>query len=117
VKRPAVSTEAAAGPEMPWRVVANVVLIRVRLTPKSSRDSVDGVETLSDGTKVLKARVRAVPEDGKANAALELLIAEWLEVAKRAATVVGGQTARLKTVAIAGNPAALLAALASKTAT
>lgn len=100
----------------PWGVVANVVLVRVRLTPKSSRDAVDGIETLSDGTTVLKARVRAVPEDGKANAALELLIADWLGIAKRAATVVGGQTARLKTVSIAGNPAALLTALTSKTA-
>ena len=38
----------------------------VRLTPKSSRDGLDGIDTLADGRLFLKARVRAVPEKGKA---------------------------------------------------
>jgi len=45
-------------------------VVSVRLTPKGGRDSIDGVDTLADGTAVLKARVRAAPSEGEANAAL-----------------------------------------------
>ena len=42
-------------------------MLTVRLTPKSSRDEIVGVEAFG-GEAVLKARVRALPEDGRANA-------------------------------------------------
>ena len=85
----------------------------MRLTPKGGRDAIDGVETMSDGKAVLKARVRAVPEDGKANAALVELIAKALRVPRSAVTVVAGQTSRVKTLEIAGDGAELAAALAA----
>lgn len=84
----------------------------VRLTPKSSRDAVEGVETASDGRAHLKARVRAVPEKGKANAALVKLIASTLGVPARDVEIVSGDTARLKTVRISGDTADLEARLA-----
>ena len=49
------------------------VMLTVRLTPKSGKDEIAGVETFGEDT-VLKARVRALPEAGRANAALERLI-------------------------------------------
>jgi uncharacterized protein YggU (UPF0235/DUF167 family) len=55
------------------------VTLPIRLTPKSSRDEVVGIED-HGGECVLKARVRAVPEAGRANDALETLIAQWLGV-------------------------------------
>ena len=42
--------------ERPWSATATGVVVAVRLTPKSGRDSIDGIETLSDGRNVLKAR-------------------------------------------------------------
>ena len=54
-------------------------MLSARLTPKASRDEVIGVESF-DGAPVPKARVRALPEGGCANAALEKLIARWLGV-------------------------------------
>lgn len=98
--------------DAPWRETPNGVAVHVRLTPKGGRDAIEGVETMSDGKIVLKARVRAVPEDGKANAALIELIAKALRVPRSAVTLVAGQTSRLKTVAIVGDAAALSAALA-----
>ena len=80
------------------------VEIAVRLTPKSSRDALEGVETQADGRACLKARVRAVPEKGKANTALERLLAAALNVPRGSVAVVGGATARLKTVRIDGEP-------------
>jgi uncharacterized protein YggU (UPF0235/DUF167 family) len=55
------------------------VTLPIRLTPKSSRDEVVGIED-HGGECVLKARVRAVPEAGRANDAIETLIAQWLGV-------------------------------------
>lgn len=89
------------------------ISIRVRLTPKSSRDAVDGIAALSDGAQHLAARVRAVPDKGQANAALEKLLAEWLDVPRASVQVTGGSTSRLKTLNIAGDGAALAERLAA----
>lgn len=83
----------------------------VRLTPKSSRDSIDGAGATADGATHLDARVRAVPEKGAANAALERLLADWLGLPKRSVSVVGGATSRLKTIRIPGEPAAIAKAI------
>lgn len=89
------------------------ISLRVRLTPKSSRDAVDGIAAQSDGSQHLAARVRAVPDKGQANAALEKLLAEWLGVPRASVTVTGGATSRLKTVSIAGDGAVLAGKLAA----
>jgi uncharacterized protein (TIGR00251 family) len=72
----------------------------VRLTPKSVKDAIEGVEETDDGRFHLKARVRAVPENGKANAAL----AKLLGIAARDVTIAAGATSRLKQVRISGDP-------------
>lgn len=75
----------------------------MRLTPKSSRDTIEGVETTADGRSHLAARVRAVPEKGAANAALEKLVAAALDMPKKSVSVVAGGTARLKTLRVTGD--------------
>jgi len=95
------------------RTEAGGISLRVRLTPKSSRDEIAGVEPTAEG-EALKARVRAVPEDGKANAALEALVATWLGVPKGTVSVVGGARSRVKRVSVAGDSDALLARVAER---
>jgi len=56
---------------------------------------------------VLRVRVRAVPDKGKANAAVIMLVAKALDVPRSAVTLVSGDTARLKTIKIEGDAAAL----------
>ncbi|MBZ9745585.1 DUF167 family protein [Mesorhizobium sp. CO1-1-7] len=87
----------------PFRMRENGVDLFVRLTPKSSVDRLDVVETLADGRSHVKARVRAVPENGAANQALERLVAKALGVPASAVSVVAGGTARLKTLRILGD--------------
>ena len=58
--------------ELKLRHTKDGVILPVRLTPKSARDEISGVEDFG-GETVLKARVRALPEQGRANVALELL--------------------------------------------
>jgi len=74
------------------------VLVRIRLTPKADRDALDGIRKLSDGTEVVAARVRAVPDKGKANAALEGLLAKVFGLPKSGVALKAGHTARIKTV-------------------
>ena len=72
----------AAAARAPWRARCRGVEVRVRVTPRGGRDALDGVETLADGRAVLKVRVRAVPEDGAANAAVTALLAQALRAAR-----------------------------------
>jgi uncharacterized protein YggU (UPF0235/DUF167 family) len=87
---------------------ATGVFVRIRLTPRSARDAIEGEETLADGSSVVLARVRAVPENGAANAALESLVAKTVGVAKSRVTVVSGATSPIKTVDIEGEPDAIV---------
>lgn len=59
----------------------------------------------------LKARVRAVAENNKANRALEKLIAKQLRIGKTAVRVISGETSRSKIIRIDGDPSELIAAL------
>jgi uncharacterized protein YggU (UPF0235/DUF167 family) len=79
----------------------------VRLTPRAGTDAVDGIATRADGRAHLTVRVRAVPEKGEANAALEKLIARQLGVSRSQVSVTAGATSRLKTVRVAGDPGPL----------
>ncbi len=101
--------------ETPWRATLDGVLIACRLTPKGGRDAIDGVATLSDGMRVLLVRVRAAPEDGRANEALCKLIAAKLGVAASKVRLVAGAKSRLKQVAVTGEPGALTVRLSELT--
>jgi uncharacterized protein YggU (UPF0235/DUF167 family) len=79
---------------------------------------IDGVEALSDGRRVLKVRVRAVPEDGAANEGVRRLLAKALKRPASAVSLEAGATARLKTFLITGEAELLaheLAALSGQT--
>lgn len=92
----------------PFRPRGDGIDLHVRLTPKAALDRIEGVETAADGRSHLKARVRAVPENGAANKALERLVAKALGVPGSAVSVVAGGTSRLKTVRILGDASALV---------
>ncbi len=74
--------------------------LAVRVTPNASADRVEGRGEDAAGRCFLKVRVRAVPEDGKANKAVEKTLAKALGLPKSCIQVVTGQTARLKGVDI-----------------
>jgi uncharacterized protein len=95
----------------PWVVAPGGIVLTVRLTPKGGRDAIDGVEQMSDGRAVLKVRVRAVPSEGEANAALVKVMAGALGVAPRAVALLSGATARIKRLKIDGDAAALTATI------
>jgi len=75
----------------------------VRLIPGASRDCLAGSQVDVEGRRHLSARVRAVPEKGKANAALIALLARQLGIPKRDIDVIRGATSRMKTVRISAD--------------
>jgi uncharacterized protein (TIGR00251 family) len=78
------------------------ILARIRLTPKSAKDQIVGIENDANGNPYLKVKVRAVPEKGKANIALINLLAKSLGLPKSSIEVISGHTSRAKTVLLTG---------------
>lgn len=74
------------------------MLIEVKVTPKAKINAV--IE--DDG--MLRVRVTAAPEDGKANKAVVKLLSKHFGVRQKDVRVVRGHTSRLKTVEIEGLP-------------
>jgi uncharacterized protein (TIGR00251 family) len=81
--------------------------LHLRVTPNAGIDRIEGFGSRDDGSSVLRVRVRAAPDKGKANAAMIALLAKALGVPKSAVTLVSGETARHKTVRVVGDVTAL----------
>ncbi|HAL49314.1 MAG: hypothetical protein CL694_05610 [Chloroflexi bacterium] len=71
--------------------------LQVRVTPRAKRNAIE----LDDDGRI-RVRVTAVPERGKANAAVVALIAKTLGLSKRSIAVVRGHTSRDKLIAVDG---------------
>lgn len=108
---------AASGPsgEGAWTAVAGGLRLRVRLTPKSSRDAVEGVGATPEGA-ALMVRVRAVPESGKANDALIETVARWLEVPRSSIELATGAKSRCKMLLVRGEQPPLAARVTARIA-
>ena len=65
--------------------------IAVRVTPKASRNAV-----VVDEDDAIRVYVTTVPEDGKATAAVQKLLAKAVGVAKSRLELIRGQTSRDK---------------------
>ncbi len=98
----------------PLRPGKGGVLLAVRVTPKSSRDEVAGLHVASDGSISLAVMVTAVPDKGRANAAVIATLAKACRMPKSAFALVAGETERNKTILVTGNPAGLEALIAGK---
>lgn len=67
------------------------MLLQVKATPKAAHDEVVGVRN-----GALMVKVTAVPEKGKANAAVVALLAKQIGIPKSALELVSGETVRNK---------------------
>lgn len=88
------------------------VLVVVRVTPNAGRDGIDGIASRADGSRVLKLRVSAPPDQGRANAATIALLAKALGLPRRLLTLRRGETARTKTVLVAAGLEEIASSLA-----
>jgi len=74
-----------------------MTLIAVKVVPRAAKDEIVG---WLEGA--LKIRIQAPPEDGRANRALEELLAEALGLKKNAVTVAAGRSSARKRVEVVG---------------
>lgn len=79
-----------------WREDGDAVLLSIRLTPRSAKDRIGGLWRDEKEAVWLCAQVRAVPEKGKANAALIQLMAKALKVPASRISLEAGDTSRQK---------------------
>ena len=101
---------AATAP--PYALHDQGVRLVVRLTPRASRDGIDGVVTGADGRPALQLRIAAPPVEGAANKALIAYLSAALKLRKADIRIVAGETARLKRLELDGDPQAIAARLA-----
>ena len=80
---------------------ASGVTVDLRVQPRARRTALESAEGR------LKAAVTAAPEDGRANDAVIALLAESWRLPRSSFDIVKGGSARIKTVSVAGEPAAL----------
>jgi len=85
-----------------WRAVDGGALLHILLTPKSSRDEI-GEIVVGPAGLVLKAKVRAIPDKGKANQALIKLLSKSFRLPKTSFGITSGSRSRPKTVKISGD--------------
>ncbi|HKT76486.1 MAG TPA: DUF167 family protein [Sphingobium sp.] len=90
-----------------WRQEGDDLLLSIRLTPGAAREEMGGRWTDEKGADWLCARVRAVPEKGRANAALIALLARLLDWPRSAISLESGEGNRLKRLRIKGGGRAL----------
>jgi uncharacterized protein YggU (UPF0235/DUF167 family) len=99
----------------PWRASKTGLRVLARVTPKSARDGIDGMLQTAEGP-ALKVRVRAVADNGEANRSVEIVVAQWLGLARTRVTVAAGGKSRIKTLDIGGEPRELEARIAGRLA-
>ncbi len=97
-KEGAGAREPAGAGRTPWLLEgAGGLRIRVHASPGARREGVLGVHG-----DALRVAVRAAPERGRANEAIEAVLAGALALPRRAVAVERGHGARLKTVRLHG---------------
>lgn len=72
------------------------MILIVHLTPKASANRIDGWGLSAENKKFLRVRVTAVPENGKANAALVKLLSKTFHLSKSQVVLIRGGTSRIK---------------------
>jgi uncharacterized protein YggU (UPF0235/DUF167 family) len=93
-----------------WRGTADGVSIFVKVQPKSRRPGIQG-RAISAYGACLRIGVNEAPEDGRANRAACLMLAEALHVPSSSVSVTLGQTSRNKTLHVVGDTTHLITIL------
>ena len=75
-------------------------IIRIRVTPNSSRCSFSGKFIDSNGQVFIKVNLTSVPEKGKANQELIKYLSKYFHLSKSSFSLISGETDRYKKLLI-----------------
>ncbi len=87
---------------LPFQPITSGVQLQLQVTPKAATTRIGKIILDSNGINVLKVYVTAVPESGKANAAVIKLLAKSWNLPKTDFKIVRGMTDRRKLINIKG---------------
>ncbi len=76
------------------------MILALHIAPKSTKNQIIGWVADADGKPVLRVKIAAQPEDGKANAELIRFLAKHWKIPKTALELVAGETSRHKRLKI-----------------
>lgn len=91
-----------------YEKTSNGYVIRIRVTPNSSRCSFSGTFSDSKGQVFLKANLTSVPEKGKANQELIKFLSKYFHLSKSSFSLISGETDRYKKLLINTPPSPAL---------
>ena len=83
--------------ELKIQQAGNAVIFSVKVVPRSSRTAIAGILN-----GMLKVKLAAAPEKGKANESLVEFLADTLNVKKNTVSITSGLTSPVKTIQITG---------------
>lgn len=100
------------GKASPYALARDGLTVALRVSPRASRNGIEGIAAKADGGAELRVAVTASPEGGKANAAVIALLAKAWRVPKGRFSIATGAGARHKVLHVAGDGATLLRRIA-----
>jgi uncharacterized protein (TIGR00251 family) len=92
----------------PFALHKDGLLLRLKVTPKAAKNTIGDIFVDNNQITMLKVYVTTVPENGKANQAVQKLLAKALKLPKSGLQLVAGHTDKHKTFLIIGTAADLL---------
>ncbi|OLL40882.1 DUF167 domain-containing protein [Bartonella henselae] len=84
------------------QVDTNNIILFVYIIPKASGDKIMGIECKNDEKRHLVIRLRAIPENGKANKALIKFLAKQWKIPSSYISLKSGGTSRYKQLYFSG---------------
>ena len=86
-----------------YKKVKNGMEVYLKVTPNAAKSEFCGVVEGDFGRKLLRVKIAAVPDGGKANKELVKFMAKKLGVAPSCLDVLSGKVSRRKTVEVSGD--------------
>lgn len=99
---------------VPWQKNESGLRLAIRLTPNARQSKIEDIAVDEKGLPVLRIKVAAQPIEGKANAALMVMLSKTLGIPKSCIKLLKGETSRTKQVQLIGESNALEVALREK---
>lgn len=93
--------------DLPWTQHVEGLVVALRVTPRADRDAVLEIMPDAAGRAQIRVKVTAAPEDGKANAAVQKLLAKKWGLARSRIDVISGATSREKRILVRGDASEL----------
>lgn len=83
-----------------YQKVKNGTKIYLKVTPNSAQNEVCGAIEGEFGQTMLRVKIAAVPDDGKANKALIKFLAKYWQIAPSDIEIISGETSRKKVILV-----------------